>query len=80
MAEVSKKDRMLLRAAIRRTAAACSEASREQSNLDLLCESIWGFAPGDRDVDGILDSVYGLAGEANPIKIDEFIGHMDDAE
>lgn len=80
MAEVSKQDRILLKAAIRRAASANAAASEANSTLNELCESIWGFAPADRDVDAILDSVFGLAGTANSIKIDEFIGHMDDAE
>lgn len=65
--------------AIKKAARANAAAAKANEALDTLCEDLWGFAPGDRDVDAILDSVYGLAGEANEIPLEEFVKYMNEA-
>lgn len=40
--------------------------------LDAYCEGRYGFSPSDRDVDGILDSVYGGCGLSSGMSAEDF--------
>ncbi|QGZ14028.1 hypothetical protein PP939_gp207 [Rhizobium phage RL38J1] len=51
-------------------------ADRELNNF---CEEIWGFAPSDRDVDEIIDSVFGGCSLSRGMSIFEFTAAMNKA-
>lgn len=45
--------------------------------LNKYCEDTWGFAPSDRDLDNILDSVFGMCGHSTGMSAEEFVADMD---
>lgn len=53
---------------------ACHKAEGALNNF---CEETWGFVPGERDLDNIIDAVYGGCGSSGGMKAEGFIKDMD---
>lgn len=61
---------------INTAAEAHSKAYWATSELNKYCDDVWGFAPSDRDCDGIIDSCLGGCGVSPGMPAGEFIDIM----
>lgn len=59
--------------------AANNAAHRATTALNEWCIDKYGFEPGDRDIDAIIDAVLGGSGVSNGMKADEFRRLMEEA-
>lgn len=67
---------------LQRLIDACVKANnaviKAEQSLNEYCDQTWGFAPSDRDMDNILDNVYGGCGGSEGMAAKEFIEEMDE--
>lgn len=64
---------------INKTTKASNAFQLAQSELNDWCIAHYGFEPAERDVDGIIDSVFGGCGLASNMSAEEFDRLMKDA-
>lgn len=64
---------------IDRTVAASNAFQTAQSELNEWCRDVYGFEPGDADVDGIIDAVFGGGGASRGMTAAEFHSEMESA-
>jgi hypothetical protein len=72
-------DNKKLAAMIRKAVKASNAFHLANQALNEYCIDRWGFEPGDRDVDGILDGCMGAAGMASGLSVQEFEQLMEEA-
>lgn len=75
---MNKRDKEQLAEAIDASVAAHNAVHKAVRALDKLCEKHWDFAPSDRGIDEIIDSVYGGCGYSLGMPVEEFIKYMED--
>lgn len=73
---VKKPNKDKLQRLINAAAKGHTMAYRATSALDKYCETVWGFAPSDRDCDLIIDSCLGGCGASTGMPAGEFIDIM----
>lgn len=73
---LSPKETARLQRLIDAAVKANNAVHRAEQALNKFCDATWGFAPSDRDLDSIIDDVFGGCGQSIGMDAADFISEM----
>lgn len=77
---LTSQQKQTLKRLIAASAKANNAAWKAETALNDFCEDVWGYNPGDRDCDAIIDGCMGGCGASSGMSVEEFIEDMNDKE
>jgi hypothetical protein len=77
--ELSMDEAKSLIVMIKKSVSAHNAVHLADRELNKFCEEVWGFAPSDRDVNEIIDGVFGGCGLSRGMSIMDFVRIMNEA-
>lgn len=75
--KMNRKDKAQLQRLINASIKANNAVHVAERALNRFCDSKWGFAPSDRDIDTIIDGCMGGCGQSMHFDAEEFVRLMD---